>query len=135
MTSSRFLMIALPLVTLSLVACGGGGSSSTPPPSNYLLASLMTSLSQPLAPGFDPATSVYTLGPAITPDSVVVTPASQDAGVSITVNCVAVASGLDSAPVALASRPPPRRSPAIVARMAATSVESSPSPCASPRYA
>lgn len=84
-----------------LVACGtGGGSGSSVPGDDAALLSLTVS-SGKLTPAFSPATLVYTVGPALLPDTVTVTPTAAHEGATIRVDGVVVTSGQTSLPIHL----------------------------------
>ncbi len=87
----------------SLVGVGACGSSGGPS-SNALLAALTLS-SGSLAPAFDAAVTMYAVGPALLPGSVILTPTTAAPSASVTVNGVATPSGTPSAPVTLPPGP------------------------------
>ena len=91
------------LLALVAAGCGGGGGGGrepTPPSSNADLSALSVS-SGLLVPAFEPVTTAYTVGAALAPPSVTVTPTAADEGATIEVQGVVVASGTASAPIDL----------------------------------
>ncbi len=96
-----FVVPILALLTACRGGGGGGAGGGAELSSDNVLASLTTSLTAPLSPAFDTNTAAYTIGPAVLPDSVTVTPTAQDAGATVTVNNMPVASGAASPPLAL----------------------------------
>ena len=86
-----------------LAACGGGGlGQGGSDPSDARLESLGVSAGS-LTPPFDPATLTYTVGPAVEPGSVTLTPTAMDPGATVAVNGMPTPSGTPSEAVALAS--------------------------------